>query len=86
MNIKREQLETARTPEELHAALEAKARELELFPSSQDLRNTWGPVYSNDRYDLRIDKHPGREEYTLMLLHKLQSGGSLLSHFRKQSS
>jgi len=27
-------------------------------------------VYSNERYDLRIDKHPGREQYMLMLLHK----------------
>jgi hypothetical protein len=80
--MKREELETARTPQELHATLEAKARELELFPSSQDIRNEWGPVYSNDRYDLRIDKHPGREEYTLMLLHKLQPS-SFLDHFRK---
>ena len=39
-------------------------------PASQDKHNNWGPVYSNERYDLRIDKHPGREQYTLMLLHK----------------
>ncbi len=82
MSIKREDLATARTPEELHPVLEAKARELELFVS-QDARNTWGAVYSNDRYDLRIDKHPGREEYILRLLHKLQPGGSILDHFRR---
>jgi hypothetical protein len=81
--MKREHLSTARTPQELLDALDAKARELELFPSSQDLRNDWGPVYSNDRYDLRIDKHPGREEYTLMLMHKLQPGASILDYFRK---
>lgn len=81
--MKREHLNTARTPQELLDALDAKARELELFPSSQDLRNDWGPVYSNDRYDLRIDKHPGREEYTLMLMHKLQPGSSILDYFRK---
>lgn len=81
--MKREQLNTARNPQELLEALDAKARELELFPSSQDLRNDWGPVYSNDRYDLRIDKHPGREEYTLMLMHKLQPGSSILDYFRK---
>lgn len=81
--MKREHLNTARTPQELLDALDAKARELELFPSSQDLRNEWGPVYSNDRYDLRIDKHPGREEYTLMLMHKLQPGNSILDYFRK---
>ncbi|MDP9312433.1 MAG: hypothetical protein M3R24_16375 [Chloroflexota bacterium] len=82
MKIKREDLESARTPEELHEALEAKARELELFPA-QDARNQYGPVYTNDRYDLRIDKHPGREEYTLRLLHKLQPSGSFLDHFRR---
>lgn len=82
-SIKREKLETARTPKDLLSALDAKARELELYPSSQDQRNEWGPVYSNDHYDLRIDKHPGREEYTLMLLRKLKPGGSLLDHFRK---
>jgi hypothetical protein len=82
VSIKRETLETARTPEELHSALEAKAKELELFPS-QDARNSYGPVYTNDRYDLRIDKHPGREEYTLQLLHKLQPAGSLLDRFRR---
>lgn len=81
--MKREHLNTARTPQELLDALDAKARELELFPSSQDLRNDWGPVYSNDRYDLRIDKHPGREEYTLMLMHKLQPSSSILDYFRK---
>jgi hypothetical protein len=81
--MKREELETARTPEELHVTLEAKARELELFPSSQDVRNAWGPVYSNDRYDLRIDKQPGREQYILRLLHKLQPSGSILDYFRR---
>jgi hypothetical protein len=81
--MKREELGKARSPEALLEALEAKARELELFPSSQDLRNDWGPVYSNDRYDLRIDKRAGREEYRLMLLHKLQPGGSILDHFRR---
>ena len=82
MKIKREDLESARTPEELHPALEAKARELELF-AAQDARNPYGPVYTNDRYDLRIDKHPGREEYILRLMHKLQPSGSLLDHFRR---
>lgn len=81
--MKREVLATARTPQELHEPLEAKARELELFPASQDKRNDWGPVYSNDRYDLRIDKHAGREEYTLMLLNKLQPPASILHVFRK---
>lgn len=81
--MKREVVATARTPQELHEQLEAKARELELFPSSQDLSNNWGPVYGNDRYDLRIDKQPGREEYTIMLLHKLRADGSLLDFFRK---
>jgi hypothetical protein len=81
--MKREQLQTARTAQELHEMLEAKARELELFPGSQDVNNEWGPVYSNDRYDLRIDKQPGREEYALMLLRKLQPNGSLLDYFRK---
>lgn len=81
--MKREHLDSARTPQELLDALDAKARELELFPSSQDQRNDWGPVYSNDHYDLRIDKHPGREEYTLMLMHKLQPGNSILDYFRK---
>lgn len=70
MKLKRETLATGRSPQELHLSLEEKARELELFPASQDNANNWGPVYSNDRYDLRIDKHPGREQYTLMLLHK----------------
>ncbi len=82
MRIKRETLETARTPEELHSTLEAKAQELELFPA-QDARNTYGPVYTSDRYDLRIDKHPGREEYTLRLLHKLKPMASLLDRFRR---
>lgn len=82
--MKREDLETARTPHELHAALEAKARELELYPSSQDLSNNWGPVYTNDTYDLRIDKTPGREQYTLRLLHKLQPPTSILDHLRRR--
>lgn len=81
--MKREVLGTARTAQELHASLDAKARELELFPSSQDKRNDWGPVYSNDRYDLRIDKRPGREEYSLMLLHKLKPNTSLREMLRK---
>jgi len=81
--MKREELETAQTPQQLLPSLEAKARELELFPSSQDLRNNWGPVYSNDRYDLRIDKRSGREEYILMLLHKLQPPMSLLDRLRR---
>ena len=70
MKLKRETLVTGSSPHELHTALEEKARELELYPASQDKHNNWGPVYSNERYDLRIDKHPGREQYTLMLLHK----------------
>ena len=82
MKITREDLESARTAEALHPALEAKARELELFPA-QDANNPYGPVYTSDRYDLRIDKHPGREEYTLRLMHKLQPSGSFLDHFRR---
>ena len=82
-HIKREDLQSARTPEELHPALEAKARELELFPA-QDTRNNYGPVYTSDRYDLRIDKHPGREEYILRLLHKLQAGRSLIEQLRRR--
>jgi hypothetical protein len=82
--MKREALQTARTHTELHAPLEEKARELGLYPSSQDLSNDWGPVYSNERYDLRIDKQPGREEYSIMLLRKLQPGLGLSRLFHKR--
>ena len=82
-HIKREDIQSARTPEELLPALEAKALELELFPA-QEPRNPYGPVYTSDRYDLRIDKHPGREQYTLRLMHKLRVGRSLLEHFRRR--
>ena len=78
MALKRENLGSARTAEELYAALEAKARELDLYPPSQDLHNDWGPIYCNDRFDLRIDKHAGTEQYSLMLLHKLQPSDGLL--------
>jgi hypothetical protein len=70
VKLKRETLATGRSPQELQLPLEEKARELELFPASQDKHNNWGPVYSNERYDLRIDKQPGREQYMLMLLYK----------------
>ena len=78
MAPKREMLGSARAAEDLYPALEAKAKELDLYPPSQDLRNDWGPVYSNDRFDLRIDKHPGLEQWSLMLLHKLQPGDGLI--------
>ncbi|HSH78313.1 MAG TPA: hypothetical protein VLA19_07250 [Herpetosiphonaceae bacterium] len=85
MAIKRETLGSARTPEELYAELEAKAKELELYPPSQDLRNDWGPIYFNDRFDLRIDKQVGNEHYTLMLLHKLQPQAGFLGRIRNRS-
>ena len=78
MAPKRETLASARTADELYPALEEKAKELELYPPSQDLRNEWGPIYFNDRFDLRIDKQPGAQHYSLMLLHKLQPPGGLL--------
>ncbi len=84
MALKRETLATARNPEDLFEALEAKARELELYPPSQDLRNDWGPIYLNDRFDLRIDKHPGAQHFTLMLLHKLQPDEGILDKLRKR--
>lgn len=76
---KREDLGSARTPDELYPALEEKAKELDLYPPSQDLRNDWGPIYFNDRFDLRIDRHPGTQQYTLRLLHKLQPPTGLLN-------
>ncbi len=79
MAPKRETLASARIAEELYPELEAKAKELELYPPSQDLRNDWGPIYFNDRFDLRIDKQPGTQQFTLMLLHKLQPPGGLLA-------
>ena len=85
MALKRETLGSARTPEELYPALEAKAKELELYPPSQDLRNEWGPVYFNDRFDLRIDKHAGAQHFSLMLLHKLQPGEGLLDRLLNRS-
>ena len=72
MAIKRETLGSARSPAELYEALEAKARELDVFPPSQDVRNEWCPIIFNDHYDLRIDKHPGAQRWSLMLLHNLQ--------------
>lgn len=85
MAVKRETLATARTADELYAALEAKAQELELFPPSQDLRNDWGPIYFNDRFDLRIDKHPGAQQFSLMLLHKLQPPDGFFTKLRNRS-
>ena len=85
MALKRENLATAQTAEELFPALEAKARELDLYPPSQDLRNEWGPVYFNERFDLRIDKHPGAERYSIMLLHKLQPPEGLLGRLFKRT-
>jgi hypothetical protein len=84
MAIKRETLGSARTAAELFEALEAKARELDLYPPSQDLRNEWGPVYFNDHYDLRIDKHPGAQRFSLMLLHKLQPGDGVFGRLRRR--
>lgn len=85
MAPKRETLGSARTPEELYPALEAKAKELDLYPPSQDVRNDWGPIYFNDRFDLRIDRHPGTQQYTLMLLHKLQPRDGLLDRLLHRS-
>lgn len=85
MAPKREKLGSAREAEELYPALEAKAKELELYPPSQDLRNEWGPIYFNDRFDLRIDKHPGRQQFSLMLLHKLQPSVGLLDRLRNRA-
>jgi hypothetical protein len=84
MAIKRETLRSARSAAELLEMLETKARELDLYPPSQDLRNEWGPVYFNDLYDLRIDKHPGAQRFSLMLLHKLQPGDSVLQRLRRR--
>ena len=44
MAIKKQTFGSARTAEEL-------------YPPSQDLRNEWGPIYFNERFDLRIDRH-----------------------------
>jgi hypothetical protein len=85
MALKRETLGSARTAAELYEALEAKARELELYPPSQDLRNDWGPVYFNDRFDLRIDKQAGAQHFTLMLLHKLQPNDGIVQRLRRRS-
>lgn len=85
MTIKRETLGSARTAEDLYEALEAKARELELYPPSQDLRNEWGPIYFNERFDLRIDKHAGAQQFTLMLLHKLQPEDGILAKLRRRA-
>lgn len=82
MAIKRETLGSARVAAGLFEALEAKARELDLYPPSQDLRNEWGPIYFNDHYDLRIDKHPGAQRFSLMLLHKLQPGDGVFGRLR----
>ena len=85
MALKRETLATGQTPDELLPTLEAKAKELELFPPSQDLRNEWGPVYFNDHFDLRIDKHPGAQRFTLMLLHKLQPPEGFVGRLLRRS-
>lgn len=85
MALKRETLASARAPEELYDQLEAKAKELELFPPSQDLRNDWGPIYFNDHFDLRIDKQAGAQHYSLMLLHKLQPPTGLLGRLKNRS-
>ncbi len=84
MAIKREMLGSARSAAELYEALEAKARELDLYPPSQDVRNEWGPVFFNDHYDLRIDKHPGAQRWSLMLLHKLQPRDGVLGRLRRR--
>ena len=84
MALKRETLGSARTAEELFPALEAKARELDLYPPAQDLHNDWGPIYFNDRFDLRIDRHAGSQKYSLMLLHKLQPPDGLLDKLRNR--
>ena len=84
MAPKRETLGSARTAAELYPALEAKAKELGLYPPSQDLRNEWGPVYFNEQFDLRIDKHPGAQHFTLMLLHRLQPADGILGKLLKR--
>jgi hypothetical protein len=85
MALKRETLATARSADELYEALETKAKELDLYPPSQDLRNEWGPIYFNDHYDLRIDKHPGAQRFSLMLLSKLQPAPSLVDRLLRRS-
>ena len=85
MALKRESLGSAKTPEELYPALEAKAQELGLYPPSQDLRNDWGAIYFNDHYDLRIDKHPGAQQFSLMLLHKLQPHEGIIARLIDRS-
>ena len=85
MAPKREILASAETADELYPTLEVKARELGLYPPSQDLHNDWGPIYFNDRFDLRIDKHPGTQRFTLMLLHKLQPSEGLLERLLRRS-
>ena len=35
-------------------------------------------------YDLRIDKHPGAQRFSLMLLHKLQSGDGVFGRVRRR--
>jgi hypothetical protein len=84
MAPKRETLGTAGTAAEIFAALEAKAKELDLYPPSQDLSNDWGPIYFNDRFDLRIDRHPGNRKFSLMLLHKLQPDDGILGKLRNR--
>lgn len=84
MAIKRETLGSARSASDLLEALEAKARELDLYPPSQDLRNEWGPVYFNEFFDLRIDKHPGAQRFSLMLLHKLQPADGVFGRLRRR--
>ncbi len=84
MAIKRETLGTARNVDELLPALEAKAKELDLYPPAQDLQNEWGPIYFNELYDLRIDKHPGAQRFSLMLMHKLQPPEGLLGKLRRR--
>ncbi len=82
MKIKRELLATATTSEELLDPQKLKADELHLLPPQQDQRNDWGPIFSDDSYDLRIDKKIGVEQYELHLLHKLQPS-SLIERLRQ---
>ncbi|MBA3943599.1 MAG: hypothetical protein H0X37_03455 [Herpetosiphonaceae bacterium] len=83
MNIKCEVLATANTCEELLDPQKRKAEELHLLPPQQDLHNDWGPIFSDNTYDLRIDKKIGMEQYELHLLHKLQPRG-LIDRLRQR--
>ena len=75
MDIKREQIATAKKKEELVEQMKLKVEELGL--GEPQGKNEHGPVYVSQLYDLRIEKDPGYGEYKLMLMYKLQPPQSL---------